>query len=91
MELYCKSCSKDIEPIIKKRGIHTSAFCPICDSYIKHVTQQSDDFIMYFGKYKGQSIKELASTKDGYNYLLWVLNNISLKPKYKAILEDVLR
>jgi hypothetical protein len=89
--LHCKQCAVDVQPVIKKRSIHNSAFCPICDSYIKHVQQVGTDFQLWFGKHNGEMVSDVAKTKDGYQYLVWLLKNFNFKPKQKSILEEILK
>lgn len=42
MKLKCKKCDKEVEPEIRRKILHHTAYCPDCGSYIKHVKQSKD-------------------------------------------------
>ena len=45
----------------------------------------STDTVMPFGKYKGERIKILARGKER-SYLIWLRDNVQLKPELKRII-----
>jgi len=46
--------------------------------------------ILKFGKYKDQSIKALAPTPEGSQYLYWILENCTLHDKTRQYIENIL-
>lgn len=76
--LTCKDCGHTGIPATSKNGVHISAYCMECGSFQKHLPQNpiADDFVLYFGKYKGRNVKSLVgSTKEEFEYLVWLKNN----------------
>lgn len=92
MEIVCNHCSRSGEPIINKSGPHHSAHCSFCGKWIKHIRQQpSDDFELFFGKYKGRTVKSMIPHKEEREYLVWLYDNAkTLKQTQKRILETLL-
>ena len=45
----------------------------------------STDAVMPFGKYKGEPIKTLALGKER-SYLVWLRDNVQLKPELKRVI-----
>lgn len=75
--IVCKGCgviheTKNliIETIrLPNKGSHKKAICPTCKSFIKFLPHSVPTF--YFGKYKGETVSEVAQ-KDP-SYLEWFL------------------
>jgi hypothetical protein len=93
MYLTCKQCGHTGLPQTTKKGPHISAYCMGCGCWIKHLpqTEITDDFILYFGKYKGRSVKSMVNTTpEEFNYLVWLReNNTNLKEKQVLILKNL--
>lgn len=78
MKLTCASCGHTGIPATAKNNIHISAFCMECGVFIKHLPQNSDsdDFVLYFGKYKGRNVKSMVgNTTAEFQYLIWLRDN----------------
>jgi hypothetical protein len=70
-------------------GYHLQLRCPNCNSFIKNLPHSKHD-TLYFGKYKGKKIKEIAQ-KDP-KYLQWLITrNIknSLRLAIQKELEEI--
>ncbi len=93
MILTCKGCGHTGIPATSKNGPHISAFCMECGGFIKHLPKPilEDDFVLYFGKYKGRNVKSLVgSTKEEFDYLLWLKNNATnLKPQQLDVIKKL--
>lgn len=91
MELICKSCGVT-EAYITDNPPHKSAYCQKCGSFIKHVRQQpEDDFILFFGKYKGRNIKSMIEDKIERSYLVWLHDNANtLKESQRFIIRKLI-
>ena len=93
MMLTCKKCGHSGIPATSKNGPHISANCMECSSFIKHLPKGiiTDDFILYFGKFKGRSVKSMVNTnKEEFDYLLWLKNNAkNLKSNQIEILKKI--
>lgn len=79
--IKCNHCDREVEPITEKVGVHLKASCPICKKYIKFISQGLPP-MLYFGKYKGKTIQEVASLD--VSYLKWLYGetkNAKLKEK----------
>ncbi|WP_347275413.1 hypothetical protein [Candidatus Kuenenia sp.] len=86
--IVCKSCGLIGEPIITTiplpTGSHKKAICSGCKKFIKFLPHSIP--ALYFGKYKGKTIAEIAR-KDP-SYLQWMdSNNIGLGSVKTAIKE----
>ena len=75
-ELLCKKCGVIGIPNTEKKGPHLKAMCSSCGSYIKFISQ-GKDYIFYFGKYKGETLKDVAA-KDS-EYIVWCIENLDKK------------
>jgi hypothetical protein len=72
---------------MRKTGIHTTAYCIECNGYIQHMPRRSDDdFVLYFGKYKGRNVKSMLQSKDEREYLVWVYSLETTKDWQKRII-----
>jgi len=78
--LSCNKCGLVDDYTISDRGVHKTAFCNGCGSYIKNVAYQPP--ALYFGKYSGREIKSLTSDEE-VRYLQWLTIQTWLKPKVK--------
>jgi len=94
MKLTCKKCGYTGIPKTEKSNVHIKASCFECLSFIKFLPQNvdEDDFILYFGKYKGRSVKSMVgNTTEEFQYLRWLLNQdyITLKNNQILILQKL--
>ena len=94
MKLTCVKCGHTGIPKTEKSNIHIKATCFECGSFIKFLPQNSndEDFILYFGKYKGRSVKSMVgSTTDEFQYLKWLLAQdvVTLKNNQVLILQKL--
>ncbi len=48
--------------------------------------RREDDFVIYFGKYKGRNVKSMLTTKDERQYLLWLTTLENTKDWQKKII-----
>lgn len=88
--LTCRQCGLVNDYKIIQRGVHETAYCNGCDSYIKNLPQ-GKPFIFMFGKYKGTPIAEMKSPEQ-INYLHWILSsdmNNTIKTKVLTHLKDI--
>lgn len=77
MNLTCKKCGLFVDETdckiehlpLPSGGFHLKCSCPDCGSYIKFLPHSEPK--LYFGKYKGKTIKEIA--KEDKEYLKWLL------------------
>jgi len=75
--ITCSKCQSVNDYKTQQRGIHSTAFCNQCGSYIKNLPQ-GKPAQLYFGKYKDRLISEMAS-KEEVAYLGWLLST-DVKP-----------
>jgi len=73
LNLKCPKCGVENDYVITERGIHKTAYCNPCGSYIKNLPQ-GKPFIFMFGKFKGTPLDDMKST-DQINYLHWILSS----------------
>ncbi len=85
-KLICKSCGTIEIPRVEKTSIHLTAFCHSCGAYIKHLPKSTDDFTLYFGKFKGRNIKSMLDLKEERDYLTWLYSGTILKDSQKKII-----
>ena len=78
----CKKCGKEKIKVIETMEIHKDGSkhiklsCNECGAFFMYKQyQETEAFIMPFGKFKGQTIKDIV-TKDG-GYAVWAAKNIS--------------
>jgi len=88
MEFICKGCGTiSSNAVIRQTGIHSTAYCIECGSYIQHMPRRKeDDFVLYFGKYKGRNVKSMLQSKDEREYLVWVYSLETTKDWQKKII-----
>ena len=80
-EIVCKKCGS-LEYIIKEVPPHKQAICKYCGEYIKNIRQ--NDFIVWFGKYKGLKLSEFT-TIEHISWLNWAVEKASmLKDHHKV-------
>ena len=87
-KLICTSCGTVNEYRVANNGIHRTAYCTACGSYIKHLPKIQDnisDFEFYFGKHKGRKLSEFKSQED-LNYLSWAYEAGVFKKDWQASL-----
>lgn len=92
--IVCKKCGviHDTENIIIETiplpggGGHKKATCPICKSFIKFIPHATPS--LYFGKYKGKPISEIAQ-KDP-SYLQWLVKQNIKSARLKSAIEEAL-
>lgn len=51
---------------------------------------KSDDFVMPLGKYRGESLRDIADDDEGLKYLDWLVGQSWVNGRLKAALEDYL-
>lgn len=76
--LKCQRCQKEVEPNIKEEIFangtkHLRATCPECERLIKWLPQEENRGKLFFGKYKGKTVYEVA--KIDPEYLHWLYAN----------------
>lgn len=77
IQVTCPKCgSSDYR--IEPRGIHKTAFCNDCDSYIKNLPQGVPT-TLFFGKYNGRTIESMVHPEE-VRYLQWLVAKPDLKP-----------
>lgn len=68
--IVCKRCGLfQDEPVIKRCGVHMTAYCSGCGEYIQRIRQVKP--VLYFGKYKGRLLADVAKFDPAY--LRWFL------------------
>lgn len=87
--IYCKKCDMDIDittTILEEKhfngGIHIKASCPQCGNFIKFLPYKEPT--LYFGKYKGKTVREVADIDK--EYLIWLIqkhNTRNARNKFK--------
>jgi len=91
MKILCKKCGLVDNPKttiipLPQGGGHIKANCAGCGSFIKFLPHSKST--LYFGKYKGKTIAEIASIDR--DYLRWCIDNGVIKSnKLKAAIEGV--
>jgi uncharacterized protein (DUF3820 family) len=75
--ITCPKCKSLDDYYTEQRGIHTTAFCNQCKSYIKNLPQ-GKPAQLFFGKYKDRLISDMTN-KDEVGYLQWLLKT-DVKP-----------
>ena len=92
--IVCKKCGviHETENLIIERiplsggGSHKKATCSICKSFIKFLPHSVP--ALYFGKYKGKTISEIAQ-KDP-SYLQWLVKKDIKSSRLKSAIEEAL-
>lgn len=93
-ELICRSCGiVTTEPKIEQiplhaGGFHLKASCPDCGAYLKFLPH-GGPAALYFGKYKGESIADVA-VKDA-EYLRWLHDQDWVKSKLRMQIDEALQ
>jgi len=92
MELTCIKCGVIGLPEIRENGPHKTAFCGSCGAYLKHIqTPKSNDFTLYFGKYKDRNIQSMLTDPTERSYLVWLHDKATtIKQWQKDILKSLL-
>lgn len=81
-DIQCKCGSTSYHE--EKAGPHVKAVCNECGSYIQFLPQgATDETIMYYGKYKGKTLKEIPP-----DYLVWMYDNSKLNGSIKAYVAE---
>lgn len=81
--LFCNTCKCHQSYNIKENGVHKTAYCNVCNSYIKNIPHKPPTF--YIGKYKGE---EVANIND-LHYLKWAKENMrSLSSNMREAIAD---
>ena len=76
-KIICPKCGSNNYKT-EQRGIHQTAICASCNTYIKHLPQ-GKPAKLYFGKYKDRDIDSMTS-KEEIDYLLWMTRKMDIKP-----------
>ena len=83
----CKQEQSELEAIttnipLFQGGYHLTARCYKCNAFIKNLPHSEGSDKLYFGKYKGKFISEIAKTDK--RYLEWLLTtNLKESLKFK--------
>jgi hypothetical protein len=86
-ELICTQCGIcTTEPVLSQSGVHTKASCPECGAYIKFISTSTGPAMLYFGKYKGQTVESIAQQDP--EYLRWLYAQGWTKPKLRKLIDD---
>lgn len=72
--------TKEITQTFKNGTTHIRVECYNCKRFIKYKPQNIENFKLWFGKYKGQELKEVP-----LSYLNWYVENGSDKKVIKRI------
>ena len=87
MRLFCQRCGKEVEAVLTPSGVHMKGSCGECGRYIKFVSQ-GGPVKLYFGKYRDETIDEIAKKDRGY--LEWLVRQEFTKPKIRESILEVL-
>jgi len=87
MDIICRSCGSINDYRTQMINGQNVAHCNSCDSFIKNIPYSQEQPKMYFGKYKGGYIHDI----DDLPYLVWLNENVNLKPERikKAVEERI--
>lgn len=81
---------EEIVPQLFINGVtHMKRLCGTCEKFLGYAPQEGTIPKMYFGKYKGETLEEIAAKDLGY--LRWLLSGDSRKIKIKKRLYDQVR
>lgn len=78
-DIICLNCGSINEYITTSKGVHLQAHCKVCKTFIQNIAW--DVPRLYFGKYSGKSIKDIAILD--LEYLKWVLQNCKLSKQLR--------
>ncbi len=81
-KLCCGRELSEREKIFSNNTKHIQLFCSICGKKYEFKSQPVEDFILYFGKFKGKKLSETPR-----EYLLWCLENLNDKKIKEKIQE----
>ncbi len=92
--IVCEKCGEIIDAVnlktqqiaLKQGGYHLKACCPSCQSFIKFLSHAEPR--LFFGKYKGELISEVA--KKDAPYLRWLLSENPKSAKLKSDIREAL-
>lgn len=93
--LQCPKClqkQSETQSIITKKplyagGFHLIARCCFCNAFIKNLPHSKGQDKLYFGKYRGSPLADIA--KQDIEYLLWLLNQ-SIKEPLKIKIHEAI-
>lgn len=90
-ELACNQCGVIGEPHTEQiplaaGGFHLKASCADCGAYIKFLPHSAPS--IFFGKYKGKTVTEIAVSDP--EYLRWLARQEWCKPKLKTAIDELL-
>lgn len=91
--VICKKCGLISEPKIEKvslpsGGFHQKAVCVGCNKFLKFLPHSNSAPTLYFGKYKGKTVAEIALTD--LPYLRWMDSHDIAKGRVKTAIKEVL-
>jgi uncharacterized protein (DUF3820 family) len=86
--IICPKCKSVDDYYTEQRGIHTTAFCNQCKSYIKNLPQ-GKPAQLFFGKYKDRLISDMTN-QDEVGYLKWLLKTDVKPNSLKQAITDYL-
>ena len=52
------------------------------------VNEKGNDFVVNFGKHKGESISEMFDKQDNHEYLIWIYNLPDIPDNIVEIMDD---
>jgi hypothetical protein len=76
--ITCPKCQSIDDYKVEDRGLHKTAFCNKCDSYIKNLPQ-GKPITLFFGKFNGRTIDSMIEPNE-IDYLRWLSTKTDLKP-----------
>lgn len=82
----CPRCGG--KTFLEKKGIHVKWSCEKC-GYLKFLQQKWTNFVMPFGKHKGDTLYIIA--KNDPDYIYWGLNNLrgNIKKRFEEVVEAI--
>lgn len=83
--MCCNLECKEVEKLFKNGNTHIKFVCKECNKFKGWKQQPIEEFIVNFGKYKGEKISDIPN-----DYLVWLITMEWLKPKLKERIKKYL-
>jgi hypothetical protein len=82
-DIVCKECGNVNDYRTEMKANNKVAYCNGCGNFIKNIPYETEPK-MYFGKYKGQLLRDITDRE----YLHWLLYKCeNVKPKQRSDIE----